>query len=352
MRLVSPLLKHVIYPGLSRSGYLRRLAPCAPAVVTYHGILPQGYEVCDAALDGHLVTASAFLDQINLLKKNYNVISPEQFFQWCEGELELPPRSVLLTCDDGLRNMLTDMLPIIANAGVPFLFFVTGSSAEETSSMLWYEEMFLWLKATSAEGISSLCESWYPRRMLQLNTLWVELIKRFSSVARPVRQTALEDLRTRLGISKDWASEYSENEALNRRFFMLNRKELKQLHRAGMTIGAHTMSHPMLSQMTREDALEEIAQSRSALENALDEKVWGLAYPFGTRDTVSCREKELARGAGFSCAFMNVEDSAAESNFMFPRIHVSLTTSTAELDAHVSGFHSTIRKLASAAVPA
>lgn len=232
----------------------------------------------------------------------------------------------------------------------PF-FFLTGASAEETSSMLWYEQMFLWLKATSAERIASLRESWYPRRMLQLNTLWVELMKRFSTMAGPVRQTAIEDLRTRLGISKDWASEYSENEALNRRFFMLNRHELKQLRRAGMTIGAHTLSHPMLSRMSQEDAREEIAQSRSALENALDEKVWGLAYPFGTRDTVSCREEALARGAGFSCAFMNVEDPSTDSKYMFPRIHVSLTMSLAELDAHVSGFHSAIRKLASA-VPA
>ena len=352
MRLVSPLLKHVVYPGLSRSGYLRRLLPSAPAVVTYHGVLPQAYEVRDAALDGHLVVASNFLLQINLLKKNYNVISPEQFLQWCEGKLELPPRSVLLTCDDGLRNTLTDMLPIIADAGVCFLFFVTGASAQETSSMLWYEQMFLWLKAASVERISPVYESWYLRQTLQLNALWAELIKRFSGMAWPARQTALEDLRTRLGISKGLASEYSENEVLNRRFFMLNRQELKQLRRAGMTIGAHTMSHPMLSQMSQEDALQEISQSRSALENALDENVWGLAFPFGTRDAVSCREEELARGAGFSCAFMNVEDSSTKSKYMSPRIHVSLTMSLAELDAHVSGFHSAIRKLASAAVPA
>src|SRR5215470_17661483 len=161
MRLVSPLFKHIVYPGLSRSGYLRRLVPSAPAVVTYHGVLPQGYEVRDAALDGHLVTASTFLQQINLLKKNYTVVSPEQFLRWCEGELELPPRSVLLTCDDGLRNTLTEMLPVIADAGVPFLFFATGASAEEASSMLWYEQIFLWLKASSTERVSSLCKSLY-----------------------------------------------------------------------------------------------------------------------------------------------------------------------------------------------
>ena len=352
MRLVSPLLKHVVYPGLSRSGYLRRLAPSAPAVVTYHGVLPRGYEVQDGALDGHLVTARAFVQQINLLKKNYTVITPGQFLRWCEGETNLPPRAVLLTCDDGLRNTLTDMLPIIADTGIPFLFFVTGAAAEQASSMLWYEQVFLWLKAARAERLSSLCKSWYPAQRSRLPALWFELLKRFSAIEWPARRTALDDLRTRLGISKDWASEYSENEALNRRFFMLNRAELKELRRAGIAIGAHTMSHPMLSLMSQENAFREIADSRSILENTLGETVLALAYPFGNRAAVSPREEKLARNAGFKCAFMNVEDASAEGTMSIPRIHVSLDMSAAELDAHVSGFHTAIRKLASAAVPA
>jgi len=247
---------------------------------------------------------------------------------------------------------LTDMLPIIADTGVPFLFFVTGVSAEEASSMLWYEQVFLWLKAARAERLSSLCKSWYPAQRLRLPALWVDVLKRFAALEWPARRTALEDLRTRLGISKDWEAEYSENQALNRRFFMLNRAELNEVRRAGMVIGAHTMSHPMLSLMSQENAFEEIVKSRSILKNAVGEPVWALAYPFGNRAAVSPRDAKLARDAGFKCAFMNVEDVSPEGTMALPRIHVSLEMSVAELDAHVSGFHTAIRKLASAAVPA
>lgn len=351
MRLVSPLLKHVVYPSLSRSGYLRRLTAYAPAVVTYHGVLPHGYKVRDLALDGHLVTPTAFVEQLLLLKKNYNIISPEQFLSWCEGEVELPRRSVLLTCDDGLRNTLTEMLPMVADAQVPFLFFITGASADEKSSVLWYEQMFLWLKATEPEKLSRARGPDHHLQDAKLHDLHFELLKRFSALAWPARKDALEELRTRLGISKGWEAEYSENEAFRQRFVMLNRAELKQLRQSGVTIGAHTMSHPMLSHMSQENAFAEIAQSRSVLEAALGEPVWALAFPFGTREAVSRREEELARDAGFKCAFLNVEDASAEHKFGLPRIHVSLTMSIAELDAHVSGFHSSIRKLAGA-VPA
>src|SRR5262245_42633896 len=134
MKIVSPLLRHVVYPGLSRSGYLRRLASPAPVVLTYHGVLPDPPQLSDPVLHDHLVAAEAFSSQMRPLQSNYNVISPEQFLRWGEGKLDLPPRSVLLTCDDGLLNTLTTMLPILNDFGLSCLFFVTGVSAGEVSS--------------------------------------------------------------------------------------------------------------------------------------------------------------------------------------------------------------------------
>jgi peptidoglycan/xylan/chitin deacetylase (PgdA/CDA1 family) len=352
MRLVSPLLKHVVYPGLSRSGYLRRRASPAPSVVTYHGVLPRGYQVRDVALDGHLVTAEAFTEQILLLKKNYDIISPEEFLQWCEGQLELPGRSVLLTCDDGLLNTVTDMLPIVRTQGIPFLFFVTGASANKVRSMLWYEQLFLWLQLAKNGALLDLRGNANGRRV-QISVLRNQLVKQFSALDWCRRAQALQDLRTRIGISIDWESEYSEDEALRRRFFMLNVTELRQLQKDGITIGAHTVSHPMLAQMSEERAFEEMVQSRMRLQDVLDMPIWAMAFPFGNPDAVSVREPELARRAGFKCAFMNVEDVSAASRFALPRVHVSLHMSLAEFDAHVSGFHHSIRsKFASTAMPA
>ena len=70
MKLVSPLLKHVVYPGLARAGYLRRFARNGPAVVTFHGVLPEGYRTIDSGLDGSLVSTSSLRLQIRLLQGN------------------------------------------------------------------------------------------------------------------------------------------------------------------------------------------------------------------------------------------------------------------------------------------
>ena len=77
MRIASPFLKKVLYPALSATGVLRHTARGGLAVVTYHGVPPQGYEPDDPVLDGNLISAETLRRQLRLLKGNYNVIAPE-----------------------------------------------------------------------------------------------------------------------------------------------------------------------------------------------------------------------------------------------------------------------------------
>lgn len=138
MRIFSPLLKKVFYPALSRAGVFHRTSAQGLAVVTYHGVLPQGYESIDSAFDGNLISAEVLGLQLRLLKAYYNVISADDSLAWHERGRELPPRAVLLTCDDGLLNCLSDMLPVLRQEEVSCLFFVTGASTEESRTMPWY----------------------------------------------------------------------------------------------------------------------------------------------------------------------------------------------------------------------
>jgi peptidoglycan/xylan/chitin deacetylase (PgdA/CDA1 family) len=139
LRFVSPALRRIVFPILSKSGLLRYMAGDGPAVVTYHGVFPRGYVIRNQALDGNLVHADSLRRQLGLLKRGYNIIAPEDFLRWSEGGDVLPARSVLLTCDDALRNTLTEMVPILREFDASCLFFATGASYNTTPSMLWYE---------------------------------------------------------------------------------------------------------------------------------------------------------------------------------------------------------------------
>ena len=124
MRLVSPLLKHAVYPALHRIGWLdHTMPPGGYAVVNYHGVVPSDHSVAEVSLDGNLVRPEMFRRQLQFLKAHYDVVGPEDFRAWVEQGKQLPPRAVLVTCDDGLLNTLTEMLPVLQSEGVSLPFF-------------------------------------------------------------------------------------------------------------------------------------------------------------------------------------------------------------------------------------
>jgi peptidoglycan/xylan/chitin deacetylase (PgdA/CDA1 family) len=350
MKIVSPLLKRVVYPSFAKAGVFRRTAAAGLAVVTYHGVLPQGYEVADEVFDSNLLPPEAFRRQIRLLKARYSVISPDEMLAWSEKKLDLPSRAVLVTCDDGLVNNLTEMLPVLEEERVRCLFFVTGASCHDEPATLWYEEFFLLLlrapagsfKISSAEiEISGTLAGRDQRR-----ALWWNSVKQLSQVGAESRKDFVNAARVHLRTGDSDASFPTNDLPSQRRFRLLNRSELKQLQAAGMTIGAHSMSHPLLSHLPRELARAEITESRACLEAVLGKRVWAFAYPFGDAQSVTPEILVMARDAGYAAAFLNWGGGlgAELPPFAIPRIHVTASMDLAELEAHVAGFHSSLQR--------
>ena len=349
MRIVSPLLKKVVYPALATAGLLRRKNATGLAVVTYHGVLPQGYVPVDAGFDGNLVSAEMLRRQLRSLKKHYNLISPADALAWREGRRALPPRAVLLTCDDGLLNCVTDMLPVLREQQVSCLFFVTGASVGNSRSMLWYEELFLlFLQASAgqfeitAEGIAIQGElgSREARR-----ALWWNSVKQLSRIDAGRRSAFLRALRVRCGSQAEQVFD-EDDDVSRRRFGLLALAELRELVAAGMTIGAHTMSHPILSQLPPEAAYGEIFESRLKLEAVLQQRVWAFAYPFGDSQSVTPEVLAMAEKAGYAAAFMNFGGGLGTDlpPYALPRVHVTKAMNLAEFEAHVSGFYSRLQR--------
>jgi peptidoglycan/xylan/chitin deacetylase (PgdA/CDA1 family) len=317
--------------------------------VTYHGVVPVGYAQRDSALDGNLVSVDHLRAQLRLLKDRYHVISPETFLSWLRNQERLPPYSVLLTCDDGLQNSLTDMLPVLLDEGVRCLFFVTGASANDSRTTLWYEELFLlFLRAPAGNfeishgGVSIQAEL---RSVEQRRAVWWNSVKQLSCLDPDARTSFVRIACGQFGLAERGLDR--EGPAC-RRFGLLTATELRELASAGMSIGAHTLSHPMLSQAPPELAFAEIRDSKSRLESVLHRTVWAFAYPFGEAESVTPQILKMARRAGFEAAFLNDAGGfgAALPTYALPRVHVTARMRPAEFEAHVSGFYQRLQRRA------
>ena len=341
MRLVSPLLKHVVYPAFHYSRVFERITPGAGcAVVNYHGVIPADHSGDEPFLDANLVQPEVFRRQLQFLKRRYQVIGPEDFRVFIEQGTVLPPRAVLITCDDGLLNTLTDMLPVLQREEVSCLFFVTAASCREKPGMLWYEELY---HLTRVEPLNETESELLPDKSAgstpeNFQGNWWNTVRRASRLEEGARADWIGLLRSRRGATHASRSE--------RRWRLLDVTELKSLAASGMSIGAHTISHPVLSLCCEKEAHREIQGSKAEIERVLGRAVWAFAYPYGDFSTMGKREVRLAQESGFSCAFLNIPNGPVDRGnpFVLSRTHVTLDMSLPEFSAHVSGFHTRLQR--------
>jgi peptidoglycan/xylan/chitin deacetylase (PgdA/CDA1 family)/glycosyltransferase involved in cell wall biosynthesis len=80
---------------------------------------------------------------------------------------------------------------------------------------------------------------------------------------------------------------------------LLTSGQLLELHRAGIEIGSHTITHPRLTSVDVDAARDELVRSRKYLEDILGSEVLSFAYPYGA---VNAAVKQLVAEAGYKYA--------------------------------------------------
>jgi peptidoglycan/xylan/chitin deacetylase (PgdA/CDA1 family) len=105
---------------------------------------------------------------------------------------------------------------------------------------------------------------------------------------------------------------------------MMRREQVRELHRAGMEIGAHTARHPILASVPAEVAKDEITSGRDELARIIQAPVEVMAYPNGrpTQD-YGPEHVEIVRRAGFRGAVTTAPGVArvGDDPFQLPRVN-------------------------------
>jgi peptidoglycan/xylan/chitin deacetylase (PgdA/CDA1 family) len=91
-----------------------------------------------------------------------------------------------------------------------------------------------------------------------------------------------------------WDTQKGETEDV-----LMNADQLKAIAKAGIEIGAHSLTHRDLTHLSDEEAYHEILQSKVNLEQLLQSSVLSFAYPYGFYNE---SVKALAKQAGFQIA--------------------------------------------------
>lgn len=82
-------------------------------------------------------------------------------------------------------------------------------------------------------------------------------------------------------------------------FASLGWQQIREMRAGGIRFGAHSHSHRILSRLSEDEQKEEIARSKSILEDRLGEPIEFFAYPNGQRPDFSLSTVRLVRMEGF-----------------------------------------------------
>jgi peptidoglycan/xylan/chitin deacetylase (PgdA/CDA1 family) len=241
---------------------------------------------------------------------------------------------VVLTFDDGYRDNAEHAAPILRRHGAPWTLFVTTNFAEGRGRLWWIE---------LEKAIARL-----DRVSLALDGQGIELPARTAAE----KQAAFDLLYWRLRAGPEealldtiglLARSAGVDAAGMVRSLCLGWDELEMLGRdPNVTIGAHTVSHPMLAKHDEATVRREMAESKGLIERKLGRAVRHLSYPVGDAASATVREFRLAREAGFATAVTtrpgHLFPAHADHLHALPRVSVNgLFQSEAALRSLLSG---------------
>jgi peptidoglycan/xylan/chitin deacetylase (PgdA/CDA1 family) len=219
----------------------------------------------------------------------------------------------ILTFDDAFKSVKTVLLPWIEKHNIPMILFVTTDFIDNKriAYEIELEEMIL-----NRNEIVDVDGSIY-----QLNNTHD-------------KETAYKNIRLSI---KNKSTEYKDNylsklfkinnfQTTNKDFY-LSWSDIIELDKHPLiTIGAHTLSHPVLTAIKLKDAYIEIKKSKKILETKLKHKILYFSYPYGSNNFYI---RKLLQLAGFKYAFTTEEKIIDNSNFnrfKIPRFDINSIT--------------------------
>lgn len=239
-------------------------------------------------------TPSGFAAQIDYLSKHYNIISIDDCLSWIYDAEPLPPRAIMITFDDGYRDNLTEATPVLAERKIPFLLFPAVGYLDD-------QRVFLWDGVAEAFRRSCVRSARLPRLGLRdwsrdgaddkIAQEWIWAVVPLDEISRSMAIEELSEILAYDVLGKPPAGTH------------LSWGELQEMTRHGCSVGAHTITHPMMVNLPLEMAAYEIQSSKEILENKLGVAVKSFAFPFGRLSDYDPGYASLLIRSGLQIAF-------------------------------------------------
>jgi peptidoglycan/xylan/chitin deacetylase (PgdA/CDA1 family) len=288
MKISKRIARKIMFPimmGISMDKIIRTLSKNRILNITYHGVVEN---------DGNYFSPrnlekEQFEKQLIYFKKNFDIKSTSEIFEMVKQN-KLPNRKTIsISFDDGLKNNLFTVLPLLEKYQIPATFCISSICVEDMDiRCLW------------AEKIAALKYFYKDEKIILDDYIFENFIEKTSHISiENILKTIAHDKRDK--ILENIENRYNLNQKLQllpeELWKLMTKDEVIQLSKSKLIeIGSHGHLHYNLGEVDIEKSEEELTKSKELLEKAIGRKINIIAYPDGS---YTSEVKNLAEKVGY-----------------------------------------------------
>ena len=257
-------------------------------VLTYHRVdKPDTYPWMDPGL----ISASpeVFDAQMKYLASHYQPVSAADVVDAFEmgSQNTLPSRAVLVTFDDAYCDFEQHAWPVLKQYRVPAILFVPTGFPDHLERSFWWDKIYDGIHRTVVGEVNTPIGNFPLSTKTERDQAYRSLKNYLKTLPHETAMALVEQICTGLGVQPHsnrvlpWAS-------------------LRALSNEGLTLGAHTRNHPIMSHSTPDQLQDEVSGSIVDLRNQIGITPQTFAYPSGMHNNDAVNAVEAA---GFKLAF-------------------------------------------------
>lgn len=271
-------------------------------ILTYHRVLPVNLRERSFSHQAIMVEPTNFDMHLSVINEYFNVIDTSLLHN---SKKECEPRC-LITFDDGWRDNYEYAYPILIKHNCPAIVFIPLDyiSTEQT---FWQEKLgyLIWhaSKLDSKEssallnkyGIDEICK--------------IEGYKKQSEIINYVRSLKTRSYKQLEKITQEFLEvvDHGDGSHIDKH---MTWDQVRELEKDGIEIGSHACSHKILTELAREEVIEELAKSKASIEKNVQAVVKSIAYPNGDySDLIGDVARSEGYMYGFGTEFGHVDES-------------------------------------------
>jgi peptidoglycan/xylan/chitin deacetylase (PgdA/CDA1 family) len=304
-------------------------------VLNYHRIGTPTDSRFDEALWS--ATQDDFDRQVRLLKDGFDLIGVSELatvLSDLENGRRRPLKSsrfAMITFDDGYIDNYKLAYPVLKANDASAVFFIATGFIDKPR-LPWWDEI-AWMVRSSRRESLTLTESWLDEPLMFSQPDRRAVINRLLKFYYRLDGSRTEPFLN--GIAEATGSGRAPKEAADGQW--MDWGMIREMSVAGMDFGAHTVTHPILANLTAEDQGMEVCESRLRLENQLNRPITSLSYPVGNRESFNDDTRAALSQYGFDWAFSYYgghSSGADVDRYDIPRVAVESDVSMADFRSY------------------